>query len=238
MSTWNRRWRVSDCHVGETGKNQSEPGWVRGGGQPTCDLQYQIMMEKNTYVVQLATAWLRIFFFCWAKTIKRGVISFPTNSASTLRAETLCTAASDNSDCWRLGGDGSGDCGCGGGWGGCIEANNGWQDTLEVKQNEPFLLCPISEEGKMDRLLPFLYITPTVCLCCSLWTNFQNGPSFQIIDTRRLSSVAPAVALTTRQLRGESGARPIVPSPCLSVTLNDNSWKSLSSRGTHHASQI
>lgn len=175
--------------------------------------------------------------FLWAETIKRGVILFPTNAAPTFRAETLCRAASDNSDCWRLAGD---DGGGGGGWWWvvCIEANNWWQDTLEVKQNEPFLLCPISEEGKMDRLLPFLYITPTVCLRRSLWTNFQNGPSFQIIDTRRLSSAAPAVALTTRQSRGESGARPIVPSPCLSVTLNDNSWKPLSSRGTHHASQI
>lgn len=79
--------------------------------------------------------------------IKWTVILFLAKTVLTVSIQILSRVASSNSGYCRLHGDEEGGGKC---WG---------QDALQVKQNGAFTWPHF---GKMDRLLPFLYVTPTV----------------------------------------------------------------------------
>lgn len=104
----------------------------------------------------------------------------------------------------------------------CREGNTG--NKMHYKLNKiGLLLGPLS--GKLTSSFYF-FMHRLLCHSRSLSLNqFLKSAFLKINDALPLSFKAPAFGLTKRQLDRVSGRRPIVLSPCLSVTLTDNSWK-------------
>lgn len=149
----------------------------------------------------------------------------PANTASTLSEQTCSRVASNNSGYWRLDGDVGGI---------CVEVNNWGQDAPEVKQNEAFTWPHL---GKIDQLLPFLYITPTVFFA----TRFEPISKMALPPNNEHSAFI--IWGTCCRFDNKTIIRWERPSSHCPVSLFvcDTNWQqleALSSYNTYHASEI